>query len=58
MIVLHCAKGEGAVYHSAVTKWFKDVCSDDKNLDNQARSGKPKPSSVQMQSVTVSWKRH
>ena len=31
-----CGKGEGAVDHNAVTRWFKKLCLD------QVRSGKPK----------------
>ena len=37
-----CVKGEGAVYHSIVTKWFKIFHSGGKNLSNQARLGQPK----------------
>ena len=34
-----CAKGEGAVDHSIVSRWFKKFCSDCKNLNNQTKSG-------------------
>ena len=37
-----CAKGEGVVDHSTVTRWFKKFHSSGKNIDNQARSGSPK----------------
>ena len=37
-----CAKSEGTVYHSAVIRWFKKFCLGCKNLNNQARSGRPK----------------
>ena len=36
------AKGEGAVDHSTVTRWFEKCCSGCKNLNKQASSGKPK----------------
>ena len=31
-----CAKVEGAVNHTTVTRWFKKFCFDCKNLDYQA----------------------
>ena len=34
------AKNEGD--HSTVTRWFKTFCMDCKNLDNQAKSSRPK----------------
>ena len=37
-----CAKGGGAVDTSAATGWIKKFCSDCKNLDDWARSGRPK----------------
>ena len=37
-----CAKGEGAVDDSTVTRWLKKFCSGCKNLDDQTRSGRPK----------------
>ena len=37
-----CLKGQGAVDHNTLTKWFKRFCSNFKNLINQVRSGKPK----------------
>ena len=37
-----CAKYKGTVDHSTVTRWSKKLCSGCKNLDNQARSGRPK----------------
>ena len=39
---IRCAKGEDAVDHSTVTRWFKKFRSGCKNLDDQARSGRPK----------------
>ena len=36
------AKGEGAVDHVTVTRWFKKFCSVCKNLNDQARVDKPK----------------
>ena len=35
-------KGEGTVHQSTVTKWFKKVCLCHKNLDDWARSIRPK----------------
>ena len=37
-----CVKGEVAVDHSTVTRWFKRFFSGCKNLDNQAKSGRPR----------------
>ena len=37
-----CTKDEGTIDHSTVTKWFKEFCSVCMNLDDQARSAKPK----------------
>ena len=37
-----CAKGKGAVYHSAVTRWFNRFHSVCKNPNNQVRSGRSK----------------
>ena len=37
-----CAKDEGAVNHNTVNKWYKKLRSDCKNLDDQARLGRPK----------------
>ena len=37
-----CMKGEGKADHSTITRWFKTFCSDSKNHDKQARSGRPK----------------
>ena len=34
-----CAKGEGAVDHSQVTRWFKKFCLCCKNLGDLTRSG-------------------
>ena len=36
------AKCEGAVDHSTVTRWFKKFCLGCKNLNDQARSSRPK----------------
>jgi len=38
-----CAKGEGAVDHSTVNRWFKKYHSTCRNFDDHAMSGKPKP---------------
>ena len=35
-------KDEGSVDHSTVTRWFKKFHSGCKNLDDQARSDRPK----------------
>ena len=37
-----CAKGEGIVNSSTVTRWFEKFWLGCKNLDNQARSDRPK----------------
>ena len=37
-----CSKDEVIVDHSTVTRWFKKFCSEYKNLNNQARSVRPK----------------
>ena len=37
-----CAKGEGTVNHNAITRWFKKFCLVCKNLDGQAKLGRPK----------------
>ena len=37
-----CAKDEGVIDHSILTKWFKKFCSGYKNLNKQERSGRPK----------------
>ena len=39
---LFCVKGERADYHWTVTKWFMKFCLGCKDLDNQARSARPK----------------
>ena len=39
---IHCMKGKGTIDYSTVTKWFKKFCLGCKNLDDQAKSGKPK----------------
>ena len=33
---------EGALDHSTITGWFKKICFDFKNLNDQARLGRPK----------------
>ena len=38
---IYCMKGEGAVDHSTVTRWFKKFCSSCKN-DDQEKAGRPK----------------
>ena len=38
---IYWAKSEGTVDHSTVTSWSKKFCSGCKNLDDQARSGRP-----------------
>ena len=50
-----CAKVENTVDYSTVTKWFKKFCLGCKNLDNQARSGRPKNinSKVMLQAIKV-----
>ena len=35
-------KGEGAVDHSTVTRWFEKFCLGYKNLDDQAMPSRPK----------------
>ena len=38
-----CAKSEGAVDHSSVTRWLKKFCSSYKNLDDDRENfGRPK----------------
>ena len=37
-----CTKGEGTVDHSTVIGWFKKFCLGCKNVNNQARSSRPK----------------
>ena len=37
-----CAKDEGAVDPSRVTGWFKKFCLGFKNLNDQAKTGRPK----------------
>ena len=37
-----CAKDEGSVDHNTINRWLKKFHSGHKNLDNQARSGRPK----------------
>ena len=37
-----CEKGEDAVGHRVVTRWFQKFCLVCKNLNNQARSNRPK----------------
>ena len=37
-----CAKGEGAVDHNTVTRWFKKFHSGCKNINDQISLGKPK----------------
>ena len=39
---IYRAKGKGVVDHSIVTRWLKKFSSGCKNLDNQARSSRPK----------------
>ena len=49
------AKGEGAVAPSTVNRWFKKFHSGCKNLDDQARSDRPKSedSEVVLQAMEV-----
>ena len=35
-------KEEGTVDRSSVTRWLKEFCSSCKNVNSQARSGRPK----------------
>ena len=35
---IYCVKGESAVDHNTVNRWFKKFCSGCKNLDDQAVS--------------------
>ena len=51
------AKGEGAVDHNTVTRWFKKFRSGCKNLDDQARSGMPKnmSSKAVLQAIEANW---
>ena len=37
-----CVKGEGAIDHISVTRWFKKFYLGCKDLDDQAMSGRPK----------------
>ena len=37
-----CLKDEDAIDHTTVTKWVKKFCSTFKNLNNQAKSDRPK----------------
>ena len=39
---LHCVKGEGAVDHGTVTRWFKKFFSGWKNSNDPEMSGGPK----------------
>ena len=39
---IRCRKDEGAIDLSTETRWLKKFRSGCKNLDNQARSGRPK----------------
>ena len=50
-----CAKGEGTVDHTTITRWFKKFCSGCKNLDDQTRSGRPKTvdSEAMLQAIEV-----
>ena len=48
-----CAKGESAVDHSTLTRWFKKFCFGCKNLDDQARFGKPKTMDSEVVSQTT-----
>ena len=38
--IIYCAKGEGTVDCSMVTRWFKKFHPGNKNLDDQERSGR------------------
>ena len=38
--IICCAKGEGAVDHSTVTRWFRKFRQNFNNLDEQAKSGR------------------
>ena len=50
-----CAKDEGAIDHSAVTRWFKKFYLGFKNLNNQTRPGRPKSidSEVVLQAIEI-----
>ena len=37
-----CVKSEGMVHYNRVTRWFKKFCLGCKNLNDQARSERPK----------------
>ena len=39
---IYCAKAEGTVNHTKVTKWHKNFRLGCKNLDGQSRSDRPK----------------
>ena len=51
-----CVKGEDAVDHSTVTRWSKKFSSGCKNLDDQARSSRPKTmdSKTMLQAIEAS----
>ena len=46
-------KGEGVLDHSIVTRWSKKFCSGCKNLNDQAKSGRPKTmdSEIMLQAI-------
>ena len=53
------AKGEGAVDHTTLTRWFKKFLSDQKNFDNQAKSGRPKTmdsEAIRANQINFTWR--
>ena len=50
-----CLKGEGAVDHNTVIRWLQKFCLRCKNLDDQAKSGRPKTvdSKAVLQTIVV-----
>ena len=40
--IIYCVKGESTIDHSIINRCFKKFCLGGKNIDDQARSNRPK----------------
>ena len=49
-------KEEGAEDLSTVTRWFKKFCSGCKNLDDQAKSARPKTEDTKVNPASSTWR--
>ena len=48
---IFCAKDEGIIDQSTVTRWFKKFCLGCKNINDQVRSDRPKTVDSKAESI-------